>query len=104
MDSDAYLIRLSGELDYAVAQELTEVLAASTGRSGVTAIHLDMAAVTFLDATIITVLVHAHQAAARTGRQLRVHGPQGRARRVLDLTGVLLFLSPDTATPDTGPR
>jgi anti-anti-sigma factor len=73
------------------------VLAALTGRAGITAIHLDLAAVTFLDASIIAVLVQTHQAAAQAGQQLHVLHPQGRAHRVLHLTGVLPYLSPDPA-------
>jgi anti-anti-sigma factor len=62
-----------------------------------------MAAVTFLDAAVITELVHARHAAVEAGQQLRVCQPQGRVQRVLDLTGVLSLLSPDPgAAADAG--
>jgi anti-anti-sigma factor len=96
-DTDAQIVTLSGELDLAAEQNLTEVLLPLTGRPGITAIHVDMAAVTFLDAAIITVLVKANMAATRASRQFRVLRPHRRVRRVLTITGVLPLLSPDPA-------
>ena len=52
-------------------------------------IEVDLAEVTFLDCSALTVLVVLGQAAARTGCRLRITNPQPVVRRVLDLTGLL---------------
>ena len=56
-------------------------------------IEVDLAGVTFLDCSGLTVLVALAQAAARTGCRLRITNPQPIVRRVLDLTGLLDVLT-----------
>jgi len=56
-------------------------------------IEVDLAEVTFLDCSALTVLVVLGQAAARTGCRLRITNPQPVVRRVLDLTGLLDVLT-----------
>ena len=56
-------------------------------------IEVDLAGVTFLDCSGLTVLVVLGQAAARTGCCLRITNPQPIVRRVLELTGVLGVLT-----------
>jgi anti-anti-sigma factor len=56
-------------------------------------IEVDLAEVTFLDCSGLTVLVVAGQAAARIGCRLRITDPQPAVRRVLDLTGLLDVLT-----------
>ena len=58
-------------------------------------IEVDLAEVTFLDCSGLTVLVALSQAAARTGCRLRITNPQPIVRRVLDLTGLLDALTAD---------
>jgi anti-anti-sigma factor len=52
-------------------------------------IEVDLAGVTFLGCSGLTVLVALGQAAARTGCRLWITNPQPIVRRVLDLTGLL---------------
>lgn len=52
-----------------------------------------MAAVQFIDSTVIGALITARNTATATGRQLVVTNPSRTARRVLDVTGVLDALS-----------
>jgi len=56
-------------------------------------IEVDLAGVTFLDCSGLTVLVVLGQAAARLGCRLRITNPQPIVRRVLDLTGLLNVLT-----------
>ena len=52
-------------------------------------IEVDLAGVTFLDCSGLTVLVSLGQAATHTGCRLRITNPQPLVRRLLDLTGLL---------------
>lgn len=63
-------------------------------------IEIDLAGVTFLDCSGITLLVVLARAAARTGCRLQITDPQPVVRRVLDLTGLLDVL---TAGFDSAP-
>jgi len=56
-------------------------------------IEVDLAGVTFLDCSGLTVLVVLGQVAARTGCRLRITNPHRMVRRVLDLTGLLDVLT-----------
>jgi anti-anti-sigma factor len=56
-------------------------------------IEVDLAGVTFLDCSGLTVLVVLGRAAARTGCRLRITNPQPVVRRVLALTGLLDVLT-----------
>jgi len=63
-------------------------------------IEVDLAGLTFMDCSGLTVLIVAGKAAARTGCQLRITNPQPLVRRILDLTGLLDVL---TAAFDEAP-
>ena len=63
-------------------------------------IEIDLAGVTFVDCSALTVLVVLGQAATRAGCRLRITNPQPIVRRVLDLTGLLDVL---TAELDQAP-
>ena len=56
-------------------------------------IEVDLAGVTFLGCSGLTVLVALGHAAARTGCRLWITNPQPIVRRVLDLTGLLGVLT-----------
>ena len=56
-------------------------------------IEIDLAGVTFVDCSALTVLVVLGQAATRAGCRLRITNPQPIVRRVLDLTGLLDVLT-----------
>ncbi|MFI1991081.1 STAS domain-containing protein [Actinoplanes sp. NPDC020271] len=90
-----------GEIDLATAgmlhTKLLTVLLALRPRR----LDIELAGVTFLDCSGLTVLVVACRVAARIGCRLRIEGPQGIVRRVLNLTGLLSIL---TAQPGRAPR
>ena len=68
-------------------------------------IEVDLAGVTFMDCSGLTVLVVAGKVAARTGCRLRITNPQPVVRRILDLTGLLGVLTAgfDQASPAAAP-
>ncbi|WP_341720517.1 STAS domain-containing protein [Micromonospora sp. FIMYZ51] len=58
-------------------------------------VDVDLAAVTFIDSTVISVLVSAHHAATLAGGALTLLHPTGQVKRVLTVTGILPLLGPD---------
>ena len=82
-------VAVCGEVDLATAPVLRDRLLGVLGDQGPTMVSVDLAGVSFLDCTGINALIAARNAAARTGRQMRVTQPQPIVRRVLDLTGLL---------------
>lgn len=56
---------------------------------------VDLAAVTFIDSTVISALVTAHHAATAAGGALTLLNPGGQVQRVLTVTGILPLLGPD---------
>jgi anti-anti-sigma factor len=77
-------IRVVGELDLAVADQLQEAI--ERARSDQTLI--DLADCRFIDSTGIAVLVRAHQSAAEEDCLLVVHSPSEQVLRVLEITGL----------------
>jgi len=81
-------VAVSGEVDLATAEVLRDRLLDVLRDEAPTMLRVDLAAVTFLDCAGISALVAVHNAAVRTGRQMRVTHTQPIVRRVLDLTGL----------------
>lgn len=96
------LVRLAGECDLAVAEQLTDTLLAAVAR--VPLVVVDVAALDFLDSTGLHGLVTAHHAARDRGGRLHVVNPTGAVATVLDLTGVAALLSPDGTALDQPAR
>ena len=86
MTPAVHVVALVGELDAFHAPRLREEL------HGVIAEHptvlLDLSAVTFLDSTILGVLVGALRRAREEGGELQVVLPTGPARRIFELTNL----------------
>ena len=87
-------VSLAGEIDLSTAQRLrSELLAVIVAAPPGADVRVDLAGVTFVDATGIGVLIRANQAARRAGIGFAVANPTGVVRRiidVLDLAGTLL--------------
>jgi anti-anti-sigma factor len=85
--SDAATIALSGEIDVASAPRVRALVGATLdthqGR-----LALDLADVTFLDASGLRVIVYAVQRLRRRDRLLGIRSPSPAVRRLLDLTNV----------------
>jgi anti-anti-sigma factor len=82
-----------GEVDLATAHLLRDRLLGVLHEQAPAVVEVDLAGVTFLDCTGISVLVAVRNAAIRAGGQLRVANPQPIVRRVLELTGLLGVLT-----------
>ena len=76
-----------GELDLGSVDDLGEHLDLLVA-SGTGDVAVDMAAVTFCDATSLRVLVAAHQSLHAAGRQFQVVNPSERVTRLLLLTAL----------------
>jgi anti-sigma B factor antagonist len=92
------LVRLAGECDLAVAEQLTGTLLAAVAR--VPVVVVDVAALDFLDSSGLHGLVTAHHAARDSGGRLYVVNPTGAVATVLELTGVAALLSPGGTAVD----
>lgn len=94
---DTARVAVIGEVDLTTAPVLRDRLLTVLHDEAAAVLDVDLAGVSFLDCTGISALVAVRNAAARTGRQMRVTHPRPIVRRVLDLTGLLGVL---TATID----
>ncbi len=104
---DVVHMRLAGELDIAVIDELQERVA-EVGRSATRVVVLDLRELTFIDSSGVRALLGA-QAQSESSFELVVVRPRGQAGEVLDLVraDTLLTLVNDTAPylpPDAGER
>jgi anti-sigma B factor antagonist len=82
------VLTVSGELDLSSAPELERALAES-GAGRAQRVVIDLAQLTFMDSTGVSVLVRAKQEADAAGRVLAVRHPNGQVRRLLELVGLL---------------
>ena len=90
-------LAINGELDYATAPTLSNLLTVAEERSG-EAVILDLRDVTFLDCAALHVIQEAHQRAQRNGHILVLIGGRPTVRRVFVLTGLdHLFTDHDAA-------
>ena len=94
VDSGRMVVELEGELDGASAEAL--VAEALTWPPGAH-VTLDVGGVTFVDSAGLRALVHAHAQAGRDGGSLRVHAPNPRLVRLLQLTDLLETLGIEPA-------
>lgn len=93
-NADGVRIRVRGEIDLAVADNLQKWIAeAIAATPGTTRAEVDLAAVTFLDSTGIRALVLAQRDAQEHGVLMRICGARGRVEMVLKLTGVFELLT-----------
>jgi anti-sigma B factor antagonist len=82
---------IAGEIDTETAEQVAAaVREAST--AGPREVHIDMAAVTFLNSSGIRTPLQAQREAAEQGVVLRVVGAHRRVARVLGITGILHLL------------
>ena len=83
---------LKGELDMAggeaLVRRVTELAAASSGP-----VEIDMAEVEFIDSSGVRALLRLHEAAASSGRRMRVRNLTPDVQRLLDLIGVTELLT-----------
>ena len=84
-DADTHVVSLSGELDIATADQLTEAMAGVQPAAG-SRLIIDLSAVSFMDSTGLRVLIAANRDAAAGDYSLVVVTGESPAKRVLELT------------------
>jgi anti-sigma B factor antagonist len=81
------VVALSGEIDMSGADRLDDLLHEAIARAG--AVEVDLAGLTFIDSTVLSILVGAHHHAAGRGVDLTLVNAAGQVRRVLEMTGIM---------------
>jgi anti-anti-sigma factor len=89
---DHAVITLVGELDTATAGTLYEQLA-QLAAEGVRHFALNLAELSFIDSTGLSVVVAEHKRAESMGGELIILSPSTRVRRLLELTGLSDYLN-----------
>jgi anti-sigma B factor antagonist len=87
---DVHIVSLSGELDIASADGLTDRLVEIAGSTVV----VDLANLSFMDSSGIGALIRARQRMAVDGDSLLLSRPQPNVFRVLEITGLADWVSP----------
>jgi anti-sigma B factor antagonist len=98
-------LKLSGEMDLRAAGDLRDALLHALGE-GDGSVSLDMGGLTFLDSTIISVLIMARKRASTAGGEVRLCAVPRRVERILTITGIeslftIVGASPTEETPAT---
>jgi anti-sigma B factor antagonist len=83
----AAMVCVSGELDIATAPRLRDELLWLV-KSGVRAVTVDLARLTFIDSTGLSVLVVAMKCLRHNGGDLELRSPNPATQHVFDLTGL----------------
>ena len=87
------VLRPSGELDLATAPEPRAQIGAFFQEHPGQRLVLDLSDVTFVDSTVLGVLVRAVRIAEQAGSSLAVRNPAAAIRRVFELTGLNRLLA-----------
>jgi anti-anti-sigma factor len=85
---DVYVVTLRGELDVANAERVQRALEAADTPSVV----VDLSALTFIDSSGLTALVHAHREITGRGSSFELRGASGSVQRVFEITGLSKLL------------
>jgi stage II sporulation protein AA (anti-sigma F factor antagonist) len=83
-DGDNHIVRLHGELDDAVTDEVRTVLI----WLAVSAVVADLSDVTFMNASGLSALVAAKREITRRGHDLRITGASGPVREIFSVAGL----------------
>ncbi len=86
------LVALAGELDVSTVGQLYEQLAALQ-REGVQHVALNMAEVTFVDSTGLSVMVSLHKRMESVEGELIIFSPSAQLRRLLQIAGLDDYLN-----------
>ena len=102
LDSGCRQIRVEGELDLSVADQLHERLDAALLDDVDVLVSLERC--DFIDSTGIAALIRAHSSMASRGRRLQICNPSGQVSRILGITGLdhagLIYDSAEAALAD----
>jgi anti-sigma B factor antagonist len=88
LDSGSWsVVTVQGELDLSTAEDLRSALGRASGE-GAPRLAVDLTAVTFLDSTILGVLVETLKQARERGGEMRLIGVHGSLAKVISITGL----------------
>jgi len=85
---------LAGELDLVARDSLRKAIDQAIWSERAAEIQVDLSGVTFVDSTMVGVLVRGRNAAMAAGSKLYVRNARGVVLSVLQMTGVLASLTP----------
>jgi anti-sigma B factor antagonist len=80
------LVRLTGELDIAVQDELRSQLDAAAAASDT--VEIDLSAVTYADSTALGIFIALRNKLRERGGTVRLISPSARVRKLLDYAGL----------------
>ncbi|KAB1118950.1 STAS domain-containing protein [Micromonospora aurantiaca] len=97
--ADRRVLALSGEIDMSGADRLDDLLHETVAQAGT--VEIDLAGLTFIDSTVLSILVGAHHHAVDRGVDLTLLNATGQVRRILDLTGIMQLFGRVADPPPT---
>ena len=84
--ADAYsIVAVHGEVDLHTAPKVQYAI--ERGSEGVETVVVDMAGVTFMDSTALSMLMRAKETLEQDGTSLRLTAPSGAVQRLFEVTG-----------------
>lgn len=92
-DGQQAIVAATGEVDLSSVPALDAAIEAAVHAADVEAVVVDLASVTFLDSSGISVLLRGRRLADEHGLDYRIVGAEGLVLTVLELTGVWAHLS-----------
>lgn len=95
-----HVVALAGEIDLHTAPRLDEELFGAIG-DGARRVLVDMAGATFVDSTVLGVLLRAHSRLDDRGGRLVIISDDPRILRTLELTGLDRMLSVERSLTET---
>jgi anti-sigma B factor antagonist len=95
-----HVVALGGEIDLHTAPRLDEELFGAIG-DGAQRLLVDMAGATFVDSTVLGVLLRAHRRLDDSGGRLVIVSDDPRILRTLELTGLDRTLSVERSLTET---
>jgi anti-sigma B factor antagonist len=95
LEGNAFVVTVTGEVDMYTAPKLEEALTGVIGLGG-TSVVLDLADVSFIDSTVLSILLRYQERIAGLGGQLVIVTDDRRLLRTFEITGVgqLLAIEP----------
>ncbi|MBU8814299.1 STAS domain-containing protein [Mycolicibacterium goodii] len=96
-DSRSATVTVAGELDFMTTNTLVDYVSELITTQALDDLRLDCAALTFCDSAGLSGLLNIHRQTAPAGIKLHLDHRPPHLERLLDITGILDFL---TATPD----
>lgn len=87
-DARGVVLALSGELDLSTAPALEQAIEEARSETG-ERLLFDLAELSFMDSTGVSVLVRAKQEANAAGHEVTLRAPNGQVHRLLELVGLL---------------